>query len=233
MTPEEAAQDYVDYLAQQPSLTIEDLRNPKRQAGFNYVNLNHRGPRPYRAQVGGSMRDKQLWRGPSRATPEEAAQDYCDYINAQRPQQTPRLKSAGHAYNIERTERDPEVEAALGVLRDARAQREGKDGFVYLIIEVQRGGALHYGKVGYSVNPRKRVAELQTGNPRPLALHCMKKGTVADEADLHAKYIQDNALQEWFVISKELLLEFDLNSEGEPFTSADEVADETNKEVTA
>jgi Meiotically Up-regulated Gene 113 (MUG113) protein len=245
-TAEEAAQDVVDQLAQQPPLTIEDIRNPKRKSGFDHVSVTYAGAPAggarrkldaYRASGGGRgdpAKAGQKFQGPVRRTAEEAAQDYVDYINSQRPQQAPRLKTAGHQYDIEHTERDPEVEAALGVLRDAKAQRAGKDGYVYLIIEVNKDGGLRYGKVGYSVNPRKRVAELQTGNPRPLALHCMKEGTTADEAALHAKYIQDNVLQEWFVISKELLLEFDLNSEGVPFsTPADEVAGETNKEVTA
>lgn len=112
------------------------------------------------------------------------------------------LKTAGHAYDIEKTARDPELEAALGVLRDYKAQRSGRQGYVYLISD----GTAY--KVGYSVNPNKRVAELQTGNPRKLSLLAFVPGTEADEKALHAKYIADNLLQEWFTASPELRAEF-------------------------
>lgn len=123
------------------------------------------------------------------------------------------LKTAGHEYSAPSVPRDAEVEAALGVLRDARAQRQGKQGYVYLIIEDLPGGGIHYGKIGYSTNPAKRVAELQTGNPRPLRLLYAMPGTEDDERRLHAKYIKFNALQEWFVVTKELLLEFPAQKE--------------------
>lgn len=114
----------------------------------------------------------------------------------------PGLKTAGHAYDIERTDRDPEVEAALGVLRDAKAQRDGRQGYVYLITDETAY------KIGYSVNPQKRVAELQTGNPRVLKLVASMPGTEADEKALHAKYIKHNLLQEWFAPSMEIWDEF-------------------------
>lgn len=130
----------------------------------------------------------------------------------------PKLRQAKHNGKREPLPRDPEVEAALGVLRDAKGAREGHQGYVYLIIESTQGfDGFRYGKVGFSTNPKARVAELQCGNPRSLALHCMKKGTPDDEAALHVKYIEFNALQEWFHITKELLLEFDLDPEGIPY----------------
>lgn len=160
-------------------------------------------------------------RGPNRAEPTRAPsyRAYCKDCHRARSGATPGtlLKSAGHGSRRPVLQRDPEVEHALGVLRDARGKAQGRQGYVYLIIEVKPGGGLQYGKVGYSTNPRARVAELQTGNPRPLALHCMKKGTEAVEAALHAKYIQHNVLQEWFSITRELLLEFDLDANGVPF----------------
>jgi hypothetical protein len=156
-------------------------------------------------------------RGPARKTPFEAAQDYCDYINSgQIPAPMPALKSAGHAGKRASLPRDREVEYALGVLRDARAQRRGKQGYVYLIVE----DVLCYGKVGFSTNPAARVAELQTGNPRKLRLLCSKPGTEADEAALHAKYAPNNVLQEWFLITKELLLEWDVKYQIKPAAQA-------------
>ena len=212
-TGEEAAQDYLDYLAGQPPLTIEDIRNPKRRSGFDHVRFNsHDGHarKPYQANGGGrgtatGNPGGPAWFGSRRAAAEEAAQDYCDYVNAQRPQQpvpSMALRTAGHVYDIEKSERGPEVEAALGVLRDYKAQRDGRQGYVYLISD----GTAY--KVGYSVNPNKRVAELQTGNPRKLSLLASIPGTEADEKALHQKYISDNLLQEWFAASPELRSEF-------------------------
>lgn len=201
-------------------ITPSDIRNPARKSGYDHVGNKdtpgHPQPhKPFQADVYGGKRDKagRSWSGPARATAIEAAQDYCDYMNGLGPifgvPLTP-LKTAGHVAPARSPlPNDPEVQAALGVLRDARAQRRGVQGYVYLIIEVLPGGGLRYGKIGYSTNPAKRVAELQTGNPRPLALHLSKPGTEADEAALHQKYIQHNVLQEWFHITKELLLEWD------------------------
>lgn len=209
---DEAAQDYCDYVNGKP-LTIEDIRNPARKSGFNHV----KGKRPdgnYHAQMGQTRALPKGWHGPRRATAEEAAQDYCDFVNSKRGAtpaipQAVKLKSAGHQTRVRRIHRDPEELAALGTLRDARAQRAGVQGYVYLIVEDIPGGALEYGKIGYSTNPPKRAAELQTGNPRPLRLLLSKPGTEADEAALHQKYIRQNVLQEWFLITKELLLEWD------------------------
>ncbi len=76
-----------------PLLTIEDIRNPKRNSGFNHVNSagTGRGARPSAATIGkwwrarayGGKLDKAgtSWIGPMRSSPEEAAQDYCDHVN--------------------------------------------------------------------------------------------------------------------------------------------------------
>lgn len=193
-------------------ITPEDIRNSKRASGFERVRFeNYPGrKKPYVAELWIKHNGQRLhWIGAHRATAEEAAQDYCDYINSGQAIHAPgRLKSAGHVRPS--SESDPEVAAALGVLRDKRAQRRGAQGYVYLIIQVEVGGGLRYGKIGYSTNPHKRVAELQTGNPQPLALHAMRPGTEADERALHAKYIRLNKLQEWFHITKEMLLEWDV-----------------------
>lgn len=192
-------------------ITPDDLRNPARTSGFDHVNT-----------IGGANVSAKQWRaswrvsptvntdrGPARLTPEDAAQDYCNHFNGGKVPTSQILKTAGHEYVVDETDKDPEYQAALGVMRDRRAQRAGKQGYVYLIIEVNPGGALTFGKVGYSTNPAKRVAELQTGNPRLLRLHLARPGTEADERALHAKYQQHNVLQEWFRLTKELLLEWD------------------------
>lgn len=146
------------------------------------------------------------WNGPRRATALEAAQDYCDYVNSlQATPATPALRQAGHSYQIDEQDTDPEYLAALGVLRDRRAQKEGKQGYVYLITDGE------YLKIGYSVNPPKRVAELQTGNARLLSLVGTIEGTEEDERLLHAKYARHNVLQEWFELHEEILAEFGVN----------------------
>lgn len=204
-------------------LTPEDLRNPARKSGYDHVGYNvspgQTTPKPYQAVVYGGTRSKagMAWIGPRRATAEEAAQDYCNYIGRKGVTPTAPLKTAGHAGRRQKLSDDPEVAAALGVLRDAKGQRQGKQGYVYCILETAPGGAMQYVKVGFSTNPAARVAELQTGNPRPLKLHAMKEGTLEDERALQQKYIKENVLQEWFRPTKELLLEFDLDATGKAF----------------
>lgn len=210
-------------------LTPNDLLDPTLNSGYSHVGYNvspgQTVAKPYQAydsRPHGPTR-KHRWKGPRRATAPEAAQDYCNYVNQGGAAPAPSsLKTAGHSYdNIYAKSRDEEVEAALGVLRDHKAQREGRQGYVYCIREAIPGGGFSHIKIGYSTNPWKRVAELQTGNPRPLALVCMKKGTPSDEKALHQKYIQQNFLQEWFTVTKEMLLEFDLNADGVPYAGSD------------
>lgn len=202
-------------------ITPKDLRDPSRKSGYRNVTAafdsrpGRTNPLPYQARkdtsADGRAGSNRVWSGPRRATALESAQDFCDYVNAGKTAPPPRqLKSAGHKVQRDSLPRDPEVEAALGVLKDAKAQAAGKPGFVYLVIEEHPGGALKYGKVGYSTNPRARVGELQQGNPRPLKLHMMKPGTLEDEAAIHQRHIRSNQLQEWFRITPELLLEWDM-----------------------
>ena len=211
--------------------TIEDIRNPKRKSGFDHVGYHParggRKPR-YHAQFNGPTGPGlgASYMGPNRDTPEEAAQDAVDYKNGLPATPAP-LKTAGHQYETPKVKVPSDIEAARGMIRDWKAQQQGKPGYVYLIIEVLDGGALIYGKIGYSVNPKKRVAELQTGNPRLLKLHAMKRGTERDERALQRKYRELNVLQEWFWLGhargKELLLEFDLDHNGDPW-GAEEAA---------
>lgn len=195
-------------------LTPKDIENPKRQSGYNYVNSASGGKGGHgntstfwRARVGfgGNHRNGPRFSGPSRTTALEAAHDYCDHMNGNTVGYTASLLTAGHAYSTPKIERDEEVEAALGVLRDHKAQRAGKQGYVYAITE---DGCGEYVKLGYSVNPQKRVAELQTGNPRKLVLLGYREGTPADERALHAKYIKMNVLQEWFKLEPSMADEF-------------------------
>lgn len=190
--------------------TIEDLRNPKRVSGFNRVGRitpNKSGKVYYEATLetgpkrGGTSGATK--RGPCRKTPEEAAQDYCDYANGLGIAPPATLKTAGHQYTTKKVRVPSDIEAARGMIRDFEAQRRGDaQGYVYAITDGE------FVKIGYSVNPRKRVAELQTGNARLLSLLGTIPGTESDERKLHAKYEHLNVLQEWFEIDPTLLSEF-------------------------
>lgn len=190
-------------------LTIEDLRNPKRKSGFDHVHSDAGSiVRPYRAvdARGHGHKKGSGWRGPRRGVPEEAAQDYCDYVNGQSPSNAPAsLYYPGHAPRDSK-ERTAEEEEALRVLRDVKAQRENRQGYVYCIAE--EGDNPFAVKVGYSVKPEARVGELQSGNPRVLKLLGTIPGTYEDENRLHKKYITHNLVGEWFKTTPELLREF-------------------------
>jgi acylphosphatase len=183
-------------------LTPADIENPALKAGYNHVNVMNPEGTAFRGQAYAGRhpglptisRANHVWYGPTRKTAKAAAQDYCNWVNSgNKPVPRAKLKSAGHkAPQRSRLSDDPEVKAALGVLRDARAQRKGVQGYVYLISD----GTAY--KIGYSTNPEKRVAELQTGNPRVLRLVAKMKGTESDEKALHTRFHYANLVQEWF-----------------------------------
>lgn len=198
-------------------LTIEDIRNPDRKSGFDRVNTLGGSLRPsgtqrrklqYRALYKRTTNPPAWERGPIRATPEEAAQDYCDYTNGNGLlTYAESLKSAGHTGKRITMPRDEEVEMALGIIRDHRAQQEGKQGWVYLIgVELDPYAV----KIGYSTNVPVRLRELQTGNPRKLFLLGSFEGTKEDERRIHFTYIEDNLYGEWFRPSSGLFGEFGL-----------------------
>lgn len=54
-------------------------------------------------------------------------------------------------------------------------------------------------KIGFSSSPRKRLGELQTGNPRRLALIVVVDGVERElEGRLHAEFAADRLDGEWF-----------------------------------
>lgn len=192
------------------TLTIEDIRNPKNRSGFNHVQTTGvPGPN------GGGGQSKwravahlvnPRWHGSRRATPEEAAQDYCDYMNGRNVKPTASLKSAGHKGPSRSTERTAEEKKLRKRLREIEADRnQDRNGYVYLIGEE---GSLHAVKVGFSYDPETRPNGLQTGNPRRLIVLASMEGSLDDESALHQKFIKDNILQEWFYPTSALLSEF-------------------------
>ena len=180
-------------------LTPSDIKKPSNKSGFAHVTSASPGPNAgggyverWRAVFKGAGSGQTHAYGPVRRLPVQAAQDYCDYVNGDPARLTLALKRTSNPKAARDPIDDGEVKAALGVLRDARAQRRKLPGFVYLITD---GTAV---KVGYSVKPQARVSELQTGNPRELRLLATKAGTEADEAAIHQQFMADNLLLEWF-----------------------------------
>lgn len=55
-----------------------------------------------------------------------------------------------------------------------------------------------YVKIGYSKNPKKRLDELQTGNPEKLKLIAVMQGNLQTEKSLHDLYSNKRIRGEWF-----------------------------------
>ncbi len=75
-----------------------------------------------------------------------------------------------------------------------------KGGFVYFI-QSGPGGPI---KIGFASNPLARLAELQVGNPHPLAMLLLIRGTRRDEY-LTAYNFAGRIRGEWFHPSQEIL----------------------------
>ena len=193
-------------------ITAADIANPARQTGYNHVQYSaHKGQnitKPYNAVVYGGTLDKagRRWKGIMRATAEEAAQDYCDFINAdgQQPTAQAKLNRAGHTRVRKHGERSTRI-----VVREEPKERQ-ISGYVYCISD---GTALKIGKT--TNHPSNRVAELQTGNPRLLRLiACIETENVTEtEAMLHLRFEHLNVLGEWFDHDDMILMEFGVMEE--------------------
>lgn len=59
-------------------------------------------------------------------------------------------------------------------------------------------------KIGFSSNPEKRLAQLQTGNPFPLQIKAIIEGDIALEKELHKKFSHLSQSGEWFVYNAEI-----------------------------
>jgi hypothetical protein len=68
-------------------------------------------------------------------------------------------------------------------------------GWVYFI----RAG--EFVKIGYSIEPAKRLGHLATASPLPLELWAKTRGNPVDERALHRRFARDRAHGEWFRVS--------------------------------
>lgn len=206
-------------------LTIEDLKNPKLISGFHHVYNNKIGPAGgggrggYQGRSGAKARGTLAtdWYGPMRKTAEEAAQDYCDYMNGRAATPAPSLKRADKAPRPTAPRRvvSEREKAAAAIVAEEKAKnpREKLHDPVCYLIGAQEPyiGGDHAVKIGHANdNVFTRLDDLQTGNHRLLVLLATLPGGEETEDKLHVKHAECNILNEWFRPSKAVLAEFGL-----------------------
>lgn len=211
-------------------LTIEDIRNPDRKSGFEHVQYHadrdNGSARPYKAQFGSRPSKpggKGGEQGPRRFTAEEAALDYCDYVNSGRAVfDRPVLKRVQRDNFVakNRQPRKPKSDEILRLEAELRAAREAhyESGPTdcYLVSEkVVIPQDVYYVKIGYAGDEATRVSGMQTGNPRDLLVLALLDGTEERdgkeiERELHALHIECNHRNEWFEATPEILASFGL-----------------------
>lgn len=74
-------------------------------------------------------------------------------------------------------------------------------GFVYFIRRMARGGAI---KIGFSIEPQKRLARLQTSSADMLVILGVTPGTIATEKAIHARFKHLRLRGEWFRATDDL-----------------------------
>lgn len=198
-------------------ITIEDIRCPENQSGFRNVTAN--GARTnWRASSGNTTTSGGRtpgWRGPTRKTPEAAAQDYVDYINLTGGRiRVQRALHPRRPSRTARTQRAPSaaVQVAKDILRDARGWRRGQPGWIYLVAEHARVVPGDWVKIGGTVAdpPEQRLGDYQAGNPRKLHMVARRQGTYAEEQRLHGQFALARGIGEWFQATPDLLADFGL-----------------------
>jgi|SRR5215471_13883554 len=76
----------------------------------------------------------------------------------------------------------------------------GPMGYVYFIETEGK----QYVKIGFSIRPLKRMAEIRSLNPQSLRLLGCIEGTLRTERDLHEKFSEDRTNGEWFYFTPEI-----------------------------
>lgn len=61
-----------------------------------------------------------------------------------------------------------------------------------------------YVKIGYAIDPRKRIPELAVGNPVDLVVLGVMPGEASDERILHRKFSEHRVRGEWFYLRSEI-----------------------------
>lgn len=82
----------------------------------------------------------------------------------------------------------------------ALADQSRTTGYIYFI----RAGRTPWVKIGWALDPEKRLGELQTGNPHKLHLIGYLPGTQRDETGWHYRHAHNGRRGEWFPLTVEL-----------------------------
>lgn len=93
------------------------------------------------------------------------------------------------------------LDRARAVKRDVKARDNNRPGFVYFI-QADIGSDI---KIGFSTDPCRRMADLQTAASRPLNLLATIPGTVQNEKELHAQFSAHRTVGEWFKPDESIL----------------------------
>jgi hypothetical protein len=84
----------------------------------------------------------------------------------------------------------------VAAVRDVASIADSEHGWLYFIQQGQGGGPF---KIGRAKNPRKRLAELQTGNPTPLRLVAAVVDAAVFEPQVHMALAEARiGDSEWF-----------------------------------
>jgi hypothetical protein len=109
-------------------------------------------------------------------------------------------------------QRQKEIDAQREIERKQRLAKTrvgrrslGWDGYIYFI-QGASGGAI---KIGHSMDPVKRLKDLQTSYPDDLVLLLMIAGSEADERALHELLAASRLKGEWFSPSDEVLAQIE------------------------
>jgi hypothetical protein len=93
--------------------------------------------------------------------------------------------------------RDPSLKRLFTRPRDHDAVRPRTFGLIYFISK--RGCSKYPIKIGFSASQfKRRLVDIQIGNPEPLEVLCQHEGFLSDEQALHVILADDRKLGEWF-----------------------------------
>lgn len=91
---------------------------------------------------------------------------------------------------------------------------ERETGFVYFI----QGKDRRLIKIGWSIDPKARLRQLECGSPEPLELVGALRGSPTDERRLHQQFALQRVRGEWFRVTREIrdLMEIAAATWGKP-----------------
>lgn len=185
---------------------------------------------PYCKKCKGTWNSMRAWKDGKQVAPSIEAVRAVVQGGQATPAARAVLKSAGHERTkpkrprVPMSEREKRARQIVREETEKRRKKQGSRGYIYLIGEqaprnqpqltaMFAHAIVNYAvKIGWSADEEDRIKGLQTSNPRPLVVLATREGTEDEEHALHAKYVKDNVLQEWFRPTREVLSEFGLRA---------------------